>query len=49
MTVILSHTPHEQLQAPVYAGGNPAGKLLGKKGPGSPGGHQVECEPAVGH
>lgn len=31
----------EQLRAPVYAGGNPAGKQLGRKGPG---GYQVNMD-----
>jgi len=30
----------EQPQAPAQAGGCPAGKWLGRKGPGGPGGHQ---------
>ena len=30
-----------------YAGGCPAGKQLIRKGPGGPGGHQVEHEPAL--
>ncbi|KAK4819160.1 hypothetical protein QYF61_025975 [Mycteria americana] len=37
----------EQLQAPVCAGGHPAGKQLGREGPGRPGGHQIEREPAM--
>jgi len=32
----------EQPHAPVYAGGQPARKQLGRKGPGGPGAHHVE-------
>ena len=38
----------EQAHAPVHAGGWLAGKQIGRKGPGGPGGHQVEHEPAMG-
>ena len=37
----------EQPQAPVYSGGRPAGKQLGRKGPGGAGGPQVERQPAM--
>ena len=37
----------EQPQAPVHAGSSPAGKQLGRKGSGGPGGHQVEHEPVM--
>lgn len=35
MLAIFSHTPHEQLQAPVDAGGRSVGKQLGKTGAGA--------------
>lgn len=44
------HSPvpgEEQLQAPTCAQGNPAGKQLGRAGPGAPGVHQAEHEPAT--
>ena len=34
----------EHPYAPIYAGGRLTGKQLGRKGPGRPGGHQVEHE-----
>lgn len=37
----------EQPQAPVEAGGWPAGKQLCRKEPGSPGGDQIEHEPTM--
>lgn len=45
---MLSPAPgEEQIQAPVHAVGNPAGKQLCRKGQGDPSGHQVEHEPAA--
>jgi len=41
------HLGEEQPQAPVCAGGNPAGRHLCKNGPEGPGGHQVEHEPEM--
>jgi len=44
------HSPapgEEPPQAPAYAGGQPAGKQLGRKGHEVPGGHQVEHEPVT--
>lgn len=41
-----SPTPEKQLQALVYTGGQPPEeKQPGRKGPGGPGGHQVEHLP----
>lgn len=37
----------EQLQTPTCAQGNPAGKQLGRTGPGAPGMHQAEHKPAT--
>lgn len=37
----------QQPQAPVPAGGQPAGKQLGRKRPEGPGGHEVENEEAL--
>lgn len=37
----------EKAHAPVCAEDQPAGKQLCRKGPGDPGGRQVECEPAT--
>lgn len=33
--------------APVHAGSQPAEERLCRKGPGGPGGHQIECEGAI--
>lgn len=38
----------EQPQGPVYSGGHPAGKQLGRKRPGGPSGQQGEHKPAKG-
>ena len=35
--------------APVHTGSWPAGKQLCRAGPRCPGGHKVECEPAISH
>ncbi|PKU45238.1 hypothetical protein llap_4465 [Limosa lapponica baueri] len=40
---VQSPTPgEEQLHAPIYTGGHPTKKQLSRKGPGDPGGHEVE-------
>lgn len=38
---------HFSLHPPVYAKDHTAGELLGRKGAGGSGGHQVENDPAV--
>jgi len=37
----------EQPQAPVYSGGCLSEKQLGRRRPRGPGGHKVDCEPAM--
>lgn len=41
------HNGEQQPQAPVHAGGHPAGKQRVRNRPGCPGGHQVDHEKAM--